>query len=420
MARPRGETSTEYGRPFRAAPLAVANRLGATLERVGVRPVSLAEASLFAAAERATGLCRLGDEPYRVPMRKLLAALEEEARLNLVGRVVARGNLVRVLSNRLRIDAELDRRPEILAAPLEPPVVIVGLQRTGTTVLHRLLAEDPAFRFLPSWEALNPAPGARRANGHEDPRVRFARLAERSVTVLGPDFYAIHPVQATSPEEDCLLMDLTFMSQTAEATQQVPSYAAWLEEQDHGEAYRYFEKVLKYLQWVGPKGRWLLKTPAHLEHLDALLEVFPGARVLFTHRDPTRCIASFCSMMAHAYGMFTDEVDPRVVGARWLRKDALMMRRALEARDRAGEGQFLDVSYYDLVRDPLAEVRRVYGWLGVELTREVEARMAAWGRANPQHKHGRHRYGLGAFGLDAAEVEAAFDGYRERFAIPHE
>lgn len=413
-------TSTDYRRPHRSPPVAAVNRVGRALGRFGFRGPELGERSLVAAARRKAGLDLARDGSYREPLRALTRALETEARLHLVGRAIARGNIVRLLANRFCAEADLERHPEALAGELEPPVVIVGLQRTGTTLVHRLLALDPAFRFLTSWEALNPARPRRAANGAPDPRVRFARLAERSVPLLGPDFHAIHPVAAESPEEDCLLMDLTVMSQTFEATLQVPSYAAWLERQDHGPVYERHARMLRYLHWQRPGGRWLLKTPAHLEHLDALLAAMPGARFLFTHRDPATCIASFASMMCHAYGMFTDEVDPTEVGRRWLRKDARMMDRALEVRRRVGDEAFLDLSYYDLVASPIDEIRRVYAWLGMELSPALEARMRSWLAENRQHKHGRHRYELSSFGLRPEQVEERFGAYRRRFDLPHE
>jgi hypothetical protein len=415
----RNETSTDYARPHRPLPIAALNAAGRAAGRLGWRGVRLDERSIVDEARRRARLHDFGDDVHRRALRVLLDALEREARLTPTGRLMARENLVRVLVNRLRIEADLDRHPEILATPLAPPVVIAGLQRTGTTVVHRLLAQDARLRVLASWEAINPAPISARhgARGGPDPRVAAARLAERSLRWLSPDFFAIHPVEAAAPEEDCLLLDFCFMSTVPEATQRVPSYSAWLEAQDHRPAYRYLETLLKYLAWQRPADRWVLKSPHHLEHLDVILEVFPGATIVQTHRDPVAVVASFASMMAHAYGVFSDEVDPRDVGRRWLRKQAFMIERALDVRDAVGDGPFVDLAYGGLLADPIGQVRAVYDRIGSDLDEARQRTMRAWLGDNPQHKHGRHRYDLAAFGLDPGEVRRAFGRYAERFGL---
>lgn len=420
MTRATRETSTDYGRPFRPWPVAAANEMGRLAQRLGWRGANLSEKSLISAARRRTGLNDFGDDRFREPLSILITALEDEARLNPVGKLMARENLIRVLKNRLLLQDDLERHPEILDIELEPPLFIVGLQRTGTTVIHRTLAKDPEIRVLTSWEAINPAPrGPLRGLGR-DPRVRTAKIAEVSLRFLAPDFFAIHPVEAESPEEDCLLLDYAFLSTVPEATQQVPSFSAWLEEQDHRRAYEFLEVVLKYLSWQRPGGRWLLKSPHHLEHLDIIGEVFPGAQIIWTHRDPARSLASFCSMMSHAYGVFSDHVDPRVVGRRWLRKTSHMVTEAMEARKSWEGAPFVDVFYRDLMADPVGEVERVARELGRPFPKEVEAAVRSWFGRNPQHKHGRHRYGLVHFGLDRREVDERFAEYRARFDLADE
>ena len=303
---------------FRPAPLPrpVRGALAAwrALQRVGMARVPLNEASLVAAARRASGLHAFVDESFREPLRRLLTSLEEEADLHPLGRMMLRHSLVRALVNRLRLEDLNDRHPEIAEQPVEAPVFIVGLQRTGTTLLHRLLTCEPRLRPLLSWEALNPAPfRGRRARGDRDPRMRLAEIAERGLRYLSPEFFAIHPVMAHAPEEDVLLLDMSFVSPTADATLRVPTYSAWLRDVDQRPAYRYFRRLIQLLLWQR-QGRWLGKTPHHLENLDALLEVFPDARIIHTHRDPVRVVASFCSMISHGRGLFSDHIDPREVG----------------------------------------------------------------------------------------------------------
>lgn len=333
---------------------------------------------------------------------------------------MARQNLIRILANRLRMHALFEASPEILTQRIAPPIFIVGLQRTGTTLLQRLLACDPRLRVLASWEAINPAPLVPRGHPGPDPRVRMAALAERGLAYLAPDFFAIHPVQAHAPEEDCLLFDYGFWSTVPEATQRVPGFSRWLEAQDHRAAYAEHKQLLQLLQWQRSADRWLLKTPQHLEQLEALLYTYPDARILQTHRDPVRVLASFCSMMAHSRGVFSDVVDAREVATHWFRKALRMIERSWAVRQQADPRTFLDVSYAELVADPMGQVRRAYEFLELPLTPAVTSRMEAWRASNPQHKHGRHRYRLEDFGLDHHTVDRAFEDYRERFAIPRE
>jgi hypothetical protein len=349
-------------------------------------------------------------------LRVLIDSVEREANLTLLGRLITRGRLTGVLTNRLRIEQLLRKHPEIRERPIERPIVIAGLQRTGTTMLHRLIAADPRLRSLASWEALHPAPIARSAWEKQDPRFKLAKNAERGLAYIAPAFFAIHPVEADAPEEEVILLDYSFMSTVAEATFHVPSYASWLETQDQTPAYRYMKTLLQVLDWQRPGKRWVLKTPHHLEWIDTLLKVFPDATVVQTHRDPITTTASFCSMIAHGRGVFTDEVDPIEVGRHWARKVARLLQRGLEARDRNGGKAFVDVSYSALMKNPLPEVEKIYAHAGLELDAAARTAMEDARRRNTQHKYGKHEYRLEDFGLDAKTIAPTFDAYRKRFA----
>jgi len=416
-------TSADYRQPYRPRSVALLNRLGevAPLGPLGAR---LQADALIAAARRRGGLDRFDGEEFREPLRRLVDAIEREARLTATGRLITRTRLVGILKNRLRAQALFEQHAEILDEAVEAPVFIVGLQRTGTTMLQRLLAADPGLRALASWEALNPAPLARRPWHRRDPRIDHAVRGEKGLRYLAPDFFAIHPVVAEAPEEEVILLDHTFLSTVAESILHVPSFAAWLEEQDQTPAYEYLRKMLQLLQWQARGDRWILKTPHHLEWLDTLLAVFPDARIVQTHRDPVKTLASFCSMIGHGRGVFSDDVDPHEVGAHWSRKTRRQVDRAMAARDaraaRGGGGAFLDVSYYDLMADPMTQVQRIYDFIGRPLDERLRRLMLASRRDNPQHKHGEHRYRLEDFGLDRDRVEAGFASYRARHAIPRE
>jgi hypothetical protein len=371
----------------------------------------------MAAARAAEGLDDFGAPPFAPALEQLCRAIEAEAALSALGRRVTWDRMVGVLRNRLRAQALRARHVEITRTEIEAPVIITGLQRTGTTLLHRLLSADPRFRALRSWEALNPAPFQNAATGRRDPRRAHARRAERGLGWLAPDFFAVHPVQAEGIEEEVILLDHSFYSTVPEATLRVPTFSRWLEQQDQAVAYITLRRMLELLSWQAGPTRWVLKTPHHLEWLDALFEEFPDARVIHTHRDPVTTVPSFCSMIAHGRGVMSDAVDPVAIGEEWLRKVARMMDRALDVRaDREDRG-FVDVQYADLMEDPMAEVARIYDALDISLTPEARHAIDAQRRASPQHAYGRHVYDAADFALTEERIAARFARYRDRFGF---
>lgn len=405
-------TSTDYRHPKRPLLVRAINLGGAR--------ASLDAVELMAAAAKRTGLSDFGDRAFEEPLRILLDALDREARLHPLGRAIMRGRALAMLENRLRIEALYRAHPEIERVRIEQPIVIAGLQRTGTTLLHRLLSADPDARALLSWEALHPAPLPGEGVRGTFRRRAAAKLAEVGLARLAPDFFAIHPVESGAPEEDVLLLDHAFMSQAPEATAHVPSYAAWLESHDLTPSYRYLARLLKALAWQRPGRHWVLKTPHHMEFLAELLAVFPDAVIVQTHRDPQATMGSFCSMVAHGRGVFSDHVDAREVGAHWLRKVRRMIDRSLAVRDAGKSASFVDVSYYDLLQDPIAQVERIYARAGRALSGAALGAMRAARAREVQNRHGKHAYKARDFGLSPARIEETFADYRARFAIPRE
>jgi hypothetical protein len=380
------------------------------------------EEKLIATARRRTGLDDFGRDEFRDPLRHLLRALRQEAGLHLLGTAVMRSSIVRALECRLRLEALENRYPEIREIPVEAPVFITGMQRTGTTKLHRLLSCAPELRSLNTAEALNPAPLGRLeladAKGIAQ-RLAQARRAERGMKYLSPALFAIHPIEAEAPEEDVFLFDVTFLSPAIDASLDVPGYAKWMREIDQRPPYLYVRRLIQLLLWQAP-GRYLGKTPHHQENLDVLFEVFPDAKVIVTHRDPLKVVASFSSMMVHAGAMLAKHVDAKKVGRRIADQMVNSVERAIAAREHTPPGVILDVHYRDLVADPLAEMRKIHAFADLEWNVDSEQRVEQWQRENPQHKYGTHRYELADFGLDADELDARFKQYRERFDVPRE
>lgn len=406
-------------RPYRPRAIALFNALGRASERIGLSP-SLSPDDLIAAARRTTGSSDFAGEWFREPLGQLCESMEREARLSPLGRTIMRGQLVRSLANRLRAVQLVDRHPGILDIPLDRVVVIAGLQRTGTTMLHRHLGAMPGARALLAWEALSPLPLPGETPGNPRKRIAAARLAQRGVRYLAPQFFAIHPVEYDQPEEDVLLLDHSFMSQAPEATMHVPSYAAWLEKQDQRPAYEHLALLMRILLWQRPGRHWVLKTPHHLEFLDTLLGVFPGARVVQTHRDPRQTTASFCSMVTHGRGIFSDHVDAHEVGRHWMRKIGHVVRAAMASRERLPRERFLDVSYYDLLADPIGQLARIHDFAGLPFGDAERATAEHTRRTQVQHRYGRHGYALADFGLSEGDIDRELAAYCARHEIPRE
>ncbi len=426
------ETSRDYQNPRRPALIRGYNASGLALARVGLaRPLDAD--SLVAQARRQAGVDARLDPALDEPLRRMVDALEREAALTPIGRMMTRQRILGSLVQRLRASALFEQRPEILAAPLARPVFVTGLQRSGTTVMQRLLGQLPGARPLPAWEAFEPAPDPRFPPGsgplEADPRFARARRAERWIHWISPDLFAVHPMDAAAPEEEVVLMDHSLLTTVAEFTYRVPSYARWVEQQDQTPAYRWLADALKLLAWQRPGDRspaggrpedfWVLKTPHHLEWLDVLFEVFPDAVVVQTHRDPSTTIASFCSMVAHMRGLMSDRVDPLDIGQQLFAKIGRMIDRSMSSRDARGGQGFVDVHYHELVEDPVGVLERVCA--AIDLPKPPQRSVIEqWLAGNQQHKHGVHRYAAADFGLDQDALQSRFAAYRERFGVASE
>ncbi|MCQ3811515.1 MAG: sulfotransferase [Acidimicrobiia bacterium] len=412
-------TSTDYQSPYRPIPIRALNRLGRAGASIGLSG-RLDVDKLVKHARRKTGLSDFGDDGHLEALRVLVESINDEAQLTPTGLLIQKSRLAGALVQRLRIQDLLKRHPEIDDIDLGTVIVITGLQRTGTTLLHRLIYSHPEIRGISGEEALIPVAATDAPKRTKRSRKRRAMLAERTISYLSPDFMAVHPIDREQPEEDVLLLDLNFMSQSAEAILHVPSYSCWLAEQDHTATYEYFRRVLRVLTWQRPARAWVLKTPHHLEYLDVLLKVFSGATVVQTHRDPRVAVSSFCSMVAHGRGMFSDHVDPTEIGRHWCDKTHRMVEWAMKTRAETPGGRFVDVSYYDLTRDPMTQLQRIYAVSGIDFGDEAKGLAEQYVAANPQNRFGKHHYRLEHFGLSEQIMDETFAVYREAYAIPFE
>ena len=388
------------------------NKLWLRTYPLGTKSV-LSKESLMQAARKATGLEDFGNDFWEEPLEVMLKSINEEAKLHPIGQFITRQRIINLLSVRLRAEYYFKKHPEILEQELYPCMVIVGLQRTGTTKLQRLLASDPDNRSILSWEALNPAPINEDIKSGEE-RIKIAKTSVKALKYMSPGFFAIHPIEFEAPEEDVLLLDVSFLSTTTEATMNVPTYAAWLEKTDQSPAYAYMVKLLKLLQWQRPGKRWVLKTPHHLEFLPLAKKYFGDVQFIWTHRNVNECIPSFLSMISYSRILFSEEVDQEVVAEHWVRKNGYMLSKGLEYRADAKENaRFTDVSYRELVNDTMKVLRRIYKDCGAEVSDELLSIFEASNRQNPKGKYGKHQYNLEEFGIDEDYLRQFTSSYEE-------
>jgi hypothetical protein len=397
------------------------NALGANLGCAGASLVSLAEDDLLGAARANTGLDDFGDPWFRQGLGVLLRALEDEARLTLVGRILARAEIQRVLQNRLAVEATLRAEPAIERQAVEAPIVITGLGRTGTTLLHDLLAQDPANRVPMQWELMYSVPPPETASYERDPRLEQVR---REITVMGeadPAFPHMHELAADLPTECIYIFAHQFATDMFIGEFHVPSYAMWTGTTDLLPAYRYHRRFLQLLQWRHP-GRWALKAPSHLSRLKELFAVYPDARVAITHRDPLRVIGSLASLMATLHRMRSDHVDYRGMVEGMAFGFSYLVDKMMKQRDTGvgHDGRIVDVRYADLVRDPVGTVRSLYERWGMAFDETLAARIRQRLAAQKHGQKGAHRYSFAETGLELATQRAKFAAYLERYGIPAE
>tara|TARA_R110000823_G_scaffold171736_9_gene304216 strand:+ start:62063 stop:63316 length:1254 start_codon:yes stop_codon:yes gene_type:complete len=383
--------------------------------------VPLDAASLLDSAQRATGLDDFGDELWREPFLVYVRALEEEAELTLMGRLMARSDIVLWLSTRLRVVQTLARHPEILREEIRAPMVIVGLPRSGTSILYELLAQDPAVGVPLMWEALQPCPPPEATSYDTDARIATADRLFTQWNRVAPAFASMHEMRGDIPAECGLLMASTFISDHNASLHQTPSYAAWLAKADYRPVYEYHKKVLQILQWKNPRERWLLKAPEHQVHLDTLLAVYPDARIVQTHRDPLKCMASATSLMGTLYAMRSDKpFDARLFENIIMGEATAQRLEHVMAQRDAGivpASSIADSRYQDLMDDPMGRIERIYAHFGMRLEAAARQRMLDYLANKPQGKFGAHGYAVQERHL---RERSLFRRYQQTYAVPDE
>jgi hypothetical protein len=373
------------------------------------------EESLLKEASQAAGLDDFGSDDFRAGLRALIATFEQNPMTDR-GRRRNRRRLLQLLVTRLKIEAAFRAHPEIRERPLVRPMILTGLPRSGTSALFNLLATDPAARPLRCWEAQCPDPLDGLPPGVPDPRWQFVEDACAKQRERDPEFTKIHYTSADTPEECVLLQSYGFGGAQNGIEVMMEPYGSWFRGQDLRPLYAYYKDLLRMLDWQRPGERWLLKTPAHMWAIDALIETFPDCAVVWSHRDPVVCVASICSM-THTMMAGQVEVDPAVLGPIVMDFYATSLERGLAERQRLEPARFVDVSHDAFVADSMGVIDRIYGHFALPLPPAARAAMADHVQRHPKGEHGEQRYDLAHFGLNAAEVRARFKPYIERFDI---
>jgi hypothetical protein len=368
---------------------------------------------LIAAAQAETGLDDFGDESFREGLEILVRALREEARLNDAGEMVLQLLLIGYLSQRLQIEDWYRRHPEIDDEPIDAPLIGLGLPRTGSTALSFLLAEDRNARSLRRWESARPCPPPSTVEG-PDPRIAQTEAEVELQQEATPRLLALVPTSATGPYECQDMMALDFKSQLFLAFAHIPSYAKWLFDSDLTSTYRYERRTLKLLQWGTPAKPWRLKSPNHLLFLEHLDNVFPDARFVMTHRDPTEVLVSVADLYAEVAKMFSDDIDRRYLGELNVEQWSTGMERALAFRDAGADARFYDIDFRAMQRDPIGEVRGLYRWLGEPVTDEFDAGMRRWWKDNAENREQHELPAPSVYGIDLARAQPLFADYVAR------
>ncbi|CAN5239772.1 sulfotransferase [soil metagenome] len=402
-------------RPSLPLRLRVINKVGKRLGAARLPVVSLREEALVQAAVKETGLTDFGDSYYRESLLRLLESADNDAALHLSGQVALREVIVGSLINRLLLTEACKQTPETFRKPLKSPIIVLGLPRSGTTFLHRLLAMDPAHRAVPWWELARPLPDADSDKQSDRRRQVFQKKLDRRQK-LAPDFDRKHYTRVDTPEECIWLLANTFLSPLFWAFAPVYGYLDWYKNQDRLQAYYEYRLLLQVLQGADPTRRLALKSSTHTGAVETLLQTVPGALLIQTHRNPVETSASLVSLFYSVHSRMTERLDVRRMTEAILSFHEHQIARNLAARD-AHPGALFDVYYDRLVADPIGTVRDIYDHYDLAWSEEFAERLNYYLQLNPNGKHGAHRYAPETFGQTGEAISERFAAYIERFEL---
>ena len=391
------------------------NGVGGALNTVGLTVPHLDEEKFLADARKKTGLQDFGDEGFRDGLRVLLHSLKQDANLNTMGRVLANQQTHNLLCNRLKMVDFQKKHSEIAQQEIKKPLFIVGLPRTGTTILQNLLAQDPVCRSPLSWETAQPCPPV----SGPDKRIADSDKELDMLCKLIPGFEAIHPVGAELPQECISMMALNFTSIQFELNFDIPSYTKWYQNQNLIPTYEFHKQFLQLLNYCNPGDHWVLKTPGHLGAIDAILAVYPDACIIQTHRNPSNVLPSTASLYYALRDLCTDTVDPVALGNQQIDYWSQQLEAGIKAREALPQHahQFYDMHFTDLMNDPFGAIENIYKHFDMNFTPEAKSAMQAFLADNTREKHGKHHYTAEMYGMTEEHLTQAFKHYCDYFGI---
>lgn len=398
------------------------NYLGRDLQIGGIAAIDLCADALMQQAQIKTGLTDFGDDAFIEPLTILTRSLMHEANLNFVGSLIARDEILSALETRLRVFDAINKHPEILTQQVVEPVFIGGSGRTGSSLTHELLQQDPNHRALWWWEMREPRPLAG-TDGEREQRIDDYEKAIGFCNLVTPEIITCHAVGARIVTECVTVFWQEFMSPYFSFFYQIPSYSHWLATADMQQAYTYHKKFLQVLQWQQPRRRWVLKTAGHITDMETVLKVYPDARFVNTHRDPLRVMASLGGYHGAAVWMHSDSIPnvrAMLEGASRGMLAQYEQTIALKNQGVPADHTIYDLRYADLVKDPVAEMKALYRHLHWEFTAAAEQAMWAHLATHKKGKHGHYDYSFADTGLDYPVMRERFAAYQAHYGIPSE
>lgn len=395
------------------------------IQRMGIdygesRHTELSVDAVLDAAIAATGLEDFGPLDFRERLGMQLAEVDADPERTGLGRMLMFGDCTKYASARLRIEDLLKQHPEILDIPIEKPVIVIGLPRSGTTNLVNLLASDSRFRSMPLWESYEPVPDPRESIGSDGVDPRWARCQQQwEVMKSGAPFIAaMHSMEPDHVHEENELMAPDFSNYNLEWVARVPQWRDHYLATDQTPHYAYMRKVLQILQWYRPRERWVLKSPQHLEQIGPLLATFPDATIVVTHRDPVAVVQSTITMLTYGARTAYRTPNPEWYRDYWTDRIGRLLDTSLRDRHLLPADRVVDVYFHEYMADELGTLQRIYDAAGIELTDSAKAEIGTYQAAHPRGKEGRVVYDLrGDFVTTPEQVRERFGDYLDRFPV---
>lgn len=381
-------------------------------------PIPFYVEDLMSAAVESTGLSDFGDTGFKQGLEILAASLRDEAKLHEGGVIGQSQEILRLLVNRLRYIDDVKKHPEIRDEKIVAPIVVVGLPRTGTSKLQRVMSGDPGVQRLEVWRLLNPAPFPDEEPGKPEGRIEFAKVVEDTFRTQFPGWMARHPMEAQEPDEELFIMEMSFESSVSAMLARAPTFREFSMACDPRPTYKILFEMMQYLQWQdgGARGRpWIMKSPVHVGYLDTLFEFFPDATVVHCHRDPVKTVPSFATTIHELRKTTTNDIDPVEVGREWFDYWARLTDQYLQVRDSLPLDQIVNATFEEICEDPLAVIGRVYDKAGRELTPEAIAGCRDYDSRRPANHWGAYSYTLEEYGLEEGEIRERFAEYLKLF-----